>query len=203
MITHFLAADKIRLCYKDDRLWFKMDGQKVALAAPRRALPLSQPDEYIVLSDQHGNEVGVLRRIEDLDSRSQDNLRRALSLAYQVTRILRVLQVEREPISGQVRWRVEVETLEDPGFSPGDFAVPSRTEDNESTRGRFQLLRRNAEDQPLTEGRQLEFRIAGAEDVQTARYPHIYIHDTDGNRYEIQNCEALDIDSRRAAERYF
>lgn len=203
MITHFLAADKIRLCYKEDRLWFKMDGQKVALAAPRRALPLAQPEEYIVLSDQHGNEVGVLRRIDDLDARSQDNLRRALALAYQVTRIVRVLEVEREPISGHVRWRVEVEAAESPDFSPGDFGAQPRVEENDTNRSRFQLLRRNSEEQPSTQGRQVEFHIAGAEDVQTARYPHIYIHDTDGNRYEILNCEALDIESRRASERYF
>ena len=71
----------------------------------------------------------------------------------------------------------------------------------------FRLLRR-----PKTESdgvdsevprREVTFFIAGAEDVQTARYPRIFLSDTDGNRYEVPNCEALDLASRRAAERFF
>lgn len=48
-----------------------------------------------------------------------------------------------------------------------------------------------------------EFTIAGQEDVQTARYPHIFIVDTERRRYEILDCESLDADSRKAAERFF
>ncbi|MBW3637309.1 MAG: DUF1854 domain-containing protein [Armatimonadetes bacterium] len=45
--------------------------------------------------------------------------------------------------------------------------------------------------------------IAGAEDVQTGRYAHIFLTDTSGNRYAIPNSEALDLTSRRMAERFF
>ncbi|RYZ84272.1 MAG: DUF1854 domain-containing protein [Proteobacteria bacterium] len=86
--------------------------------------------------------------------------------------ILRVLDVEREPLSGHITWRVVVEATEN---ETGDsLAAKERT-----------------------------FRLAGAEDIQTARYPHIYFADVDGNRWEIPNCEGMDLASRRASERYF
>ena len=48
-----------------------------------------------------------------------------------------------------------------------------------------------------------EFTINSQDDVATARYPHIYIVDIERRRYEIVNCETLDLESRKAAERFF
>ncbi len=148
------------------------EGGQVELSPPRRALPLSSPDEWIVLCSSAGEELGILRRLSELDRTSREVLRSALERAYRITTILRVLEVEREPLSGQIAWRVEIESSEN--ASEGSSS-----------------------------GRELTFRLAGGEDVQTARYPHIYFTDLEGNRYQIVSCEAMDLASRRASERYF
>ena len=41
----------------------------------------------------------------------------------------------------------------------------------------------------MATGREVTFHIAGNEDVQNARYPRIFITDTEGRRYEVPNCE--------------
>lgn len=153
-------------------LYLEYDSHRVELAAPRRALPLSSPDEWITLSSSRGEELGVIKRLSELDAKSRAALRASLENTYRITTILRVLEVEREPLGGQIVWRVVTQLTED------------TTEDEGS-------------------GREVTFRLAGAEDVQTARYPHIYLADVDGNRYEIPDCEAMDLASRRASERYF
>jgi hypothetical protein len=194
--THFLPPQKLKICHKDGALYLKMDGQKIKMAAPKRALPLSNPDEFIVLFDENGSEIGVLKSLHGLDPLSHERLSEELDGMYSRIPILKVLEVEREPLSGQVRWRVEIEALD------GEEAI-----DIEVTSSPFRLLRRAKNDDEELEieapRREVTFLIAGAEDVQTARYPRIFLSDVEGNRYEIPNCEELDLASRRMAERFF
>lgn len=157
---------------ENDGLMLEYDGKLSELAPPRRALPLSSPEEWILLNSLEGEELGSVRRLSELDSVSRDTLRAALAEAYRITTILRVLDVEREPIGGQITWQVVVESTED-------------------------------EEKGVSSGKDMTFRLAGAEDIQTARYPHIYFADIEGNRWEIVDCEAMDLASRRASERYF
>ncbi len=249
--SHLLAAKNLTLSRRDDgALMFHLDGQTTPLATPKRALPLSDPDKFIVLCDEDGRELGVLRDVNELDAASQEVLREVLSRAYTITRITRVLEVEREALTGQTRWRVEIESdgsganepeeiptvleqLEPSANSSAPSATPSITlngssaattlvaqnsdsndasDSNGSEKDDTKILGRlrrrlrqdksdDGEDAVDTEER--EFLISGQEDVQTARYPHIYIVDTERNRYEIPDCEALDLESRRAAERFF
>ncbi len=160
----------IELRAENGVLRLEHEGKTTKLAPPKRALPLSSPDEWIMLSSTEGEEIGMIRRVSQLDSSSREALEVALEEAYRITTILRVLDVEREPLGGQITWRVVVES--------------SESEDSQS-------------------GRETTFRLAGAEDVQTARYPHIYFSDVDGQRWQIPDCEAMDLASRRASERYF
>lgn len=194
--THFLPPQKIKICQHEGALTLKMDGQKLRLAPPKRALPLTKPDEFIILSNEEGEEIGVIKALSELEPTSRERLSARLEEIYYVTPILKVLDVEREPLSGRVRWRVEVEA------QPGEESLES-----DEKLSAFRLLRRTkpeADDgEPEAPRRELTFFIAGAEDVQTARYPQIFFTDTDGNRYEIPNCEALDLASRRSAERFF
>jgi hypothetical protein len=169
-----LLPPHLRIKHKDGALWLKIDNQGTKLSSPKRALPLSAPDEWIILVDESGEEIGMIRRVDDLEAASRETLREALEDAYRITRIARVLDVEREPLSGHIHWSIEIE----------ETANAPESEDGHVTR-------------------ETSFSIAGAEDVQTARYPQIFITDIDGNRYEIPNCEELDLTSRRAAERYF
>jgi hypothetical protein len=234
------------------RLWKLEDGtlvlkylaargeRKALIAAPRRALPLTDPERWIVFSDNDGTEIGVLPAIDGLDESSQAVLREALRSEYSLERIVRVLEVEREPLSGQTRWRVEIESSQEDApveasnrdgsklasaeLAAPDSTAPQSTGPGESDAepstdasgdGEEKLSRRAKVASLLSLGRdkstaeeaistvEREFTIAGQEDVQTARYPHIFIVDTERRRYEILDCEALDTDSRKAAERFF
>ena len=195
--THFLPAQKLKICRKDSEFFLKMDGQKLKLSPPKRALPLSNPDEFVMLSDENGAEIGMLRSLQELDVDSRDRLEEWLEQIYRVTLIYKVLDVEREPLSGRVRWRVEVEALGDEEAEVIDEKVIS-----------FRLLRRSKPDEdeeslaPTLPRREVTFYVTGNEDVQTARYPRVFFTDTDGNKYEIPNYEALDIASRRLADHY-
>jgi hypothetical protein len=194
--THFLPPQKIKICHHEGVLTLKMDGQKLKLAPPKRALPLTNPDEFIVLTDENGQEIGVIKALRDLEPASRERLSARLEEIYFVMPILRVLDVEREPLSGNVRWRVEVEA------QPGEESLES-----DEKLSAFRLLRRpkleGDEIEPEVPRREITFLIAGGEDIHTARYPQIFFTDTNGNRYEIPNCEALDLASRRASERFF
>ncbi|RYG58523.1 DUF1854 domain-containing protein [bacterium] len=194
--THYLLPQKVKICLNEGELYLKMDGQKIKLAAPKRAMPLSSPDEYIILFDESGTEIGVLKSLHGLDSVSHERLSQRLEEIYRAIPVLKILEVEREPLSGQVRWRVEIEA--DEAEEPIDIEVPSSP---------FRLLRRSKAEGDDVEieapRREVTFLIAGAEDVQTARYPRIFLSDVEGNRYEIPDCESLDLASRRMAERFF
>lgn len=196
--THFLSPAKVKICRREGQLWLKMDGQKVRLAAPKRALPLSQPERFIVLSAHDGGEIGLIKNLAKLAPESRQIVREELERAYEMLRISRILEVEREPLTGQIRWRVEIENGEE--ISP-PMEIPDQK------KGVLRVLSRApkkiVESEPDRIAREREFRLAGGEDVQTARYPQIYLVDTQGRRYEIPNCEALDFASRRAAERFF
>ncbi|MDF2440408.1 MAG: hypothetical protein JWN98_1392 [Abditibacteriota bacterium] len=240
-MTPFLSTDDLKLWQLDDgSLVMKHAGRKTLLSSPRRALPLSNLDEFIVFSDLDGNEVGVLRSIHDLEESSRIVLQEALAREYVLERITRILEVDKEPLTGQTRWRVELEG-EAPGSEPdetanGSTVLQSTSQHSTAHSGKIAVTKTDAhaaeESEDTTKGtvttankvnkmanllhfsrdknveeststREREFYISGQEDVQTARYPHIFIVDTDRNRYEILNCEQLDIESRRLAERFF
>ncbi len=193
--THFLTPQKMKVCRHDGVLLLKIDGQKVPLSAPKRALPHTNPDEYIVLSDADGIEIGVVRALRELEFNSREVLQEILKEIYRATPLLKILDVEREPLSGQIRWRVELEAF-------GDDLVPLP-----ESKSRLRVLRRakgeGDDAPPETPRHEKTFLIAGTEDVQTARYPQIFITDIDGNRYEVSDCESLDLNSRRLSQQYF
>jgi hypothetical protein len=212
--NQFLPTEGLKLWQLEDgSLVMKRECKKTLLAPPRRALPLSNPDEFIVLSDNDGNEVGVIHRIDDLEPASQAVLREALAREYVLERIVRVLEVEREPLSGHTRWRVELahdEAVAEDQTPDENEAWNTQDDEEENGKGRlakmghFLSFNRDKErGVEVVSSHQREFTISGPEDVQTARYPHIFIVDTERHRYEILDCEALDLESRRAAERFF
>jgi hypothetical protein len=201
MQTQFLDTKTLRLKRREGALILVRGEQKTPLAPPRRALPLSNPDEYIVLSDSDGEEIGWLRRVADLEASSRAALEATLKEIYVVTRIARIREVEKEALSGQIRWRVEIARDETDEIAHEDADDADESTPNMGARLMKKLSRDRDETETSSEER--EFFIAGTEDVQSARYPQIFIVDTERNRYVITDCEALDVESRRAAERYF
>ena len=209
--NHFFDAQKIKIKRRDGALVLKLDGQCLKLAPPRRAIPLSAPNEFIVLSDEKGAELGIIRNIADLEPDSRDLLEEALYERYRTIIIERVLSVKRDPISGLIRWAVEIESDSDDepqlpvGVKPSlglrllkKAPAKAKVEtDGVAVAGVDELPGEE------TVGNEVVFHIAGTEDVQNARYPRIFIGDTQGRKYEIPNCEDLDLNSRRLGERYF
>ena len=231
-MTPYISTDDLKLWQLDDgSLVMKHEGRKTLLGPPRRALPLTNPDEFIVLSDLDGNEIGVLRSLSDLEPSVQSVLQEALSREYVLECITRILEVDKEPLTGQTRWRVELVQIEESPAEamPADKTLQSTLDGNKKAElnggpankenadddaektphkvvnkvANFLHFSRDKNVEDSVSAREREFYISGQEDVQTARYPHIFIVDTDRNRYEIINCEELDIESRRLAERFF
>ncbi len=227
--SHFLSPQKIVIKRRDGALILKMDGQCLQMAPPRRAVPLSAPDEFIVLSSEAGEELGVIRRIADLEPDSRELLEDELYQRYKTIVIERVLSVKRDPISGLIRWAVEIESDEsdEPQLAAGlkpslgvRLLKRARTKTTVHTEGTANGAVNGAANNGVSSdadgdaagnplpgeevtGSEVVFYIAGTEDVQNARYPRIFIGDTQGRKYEIPNCEALDLTSRRLGERYF
>ena len=202
---HYLSPQKIKIKRRDGALMLKMDGQCLDLAPPRRAVPLTAPDEFIVLSALDGGEIGIVRRLADLEPDSRALLADELHQIYRRIQILRVIVIKREPMSNMIRWTVEIE---DDGQERDAPVLAEGVKPSVGVRLMKRARSKTAESEAnlpgvLTSGREVTFEIAGTEDVQNARYPRIFITDTQGLRYEIPNCEELDLTSRRLGEKYF
>ena len=211
---HFLAPQKVKIKRRDGALILKLDGQCLKMSPPRRAVPLSAPDEFIVLSNEAGEELGIIRHVSDLEPDSRALLEDELYQRYRTIIIERVLSVKRDVVSGLIRWAVEIERdeHEEPQLAAGlkpilgvrllkkarlKAPAPPASDSNGDAVVADELPGEE------TTGSEVVFHIAGTEDVQNARYPRIFIGDTQGRKYEIPNCEELDLNSRRLGERYF
>lgn len=195
--TNYLTPNRIKIKRRDGQLILKLDGQCLDLAPPRRSLPLSAPDEFIALCDLDGAELGIVRRVADLEPDSRAILEEELERIYRAIIIERVLEIKRDPLSNQIKWRVEIESDDEPAALP--VLKPSL---GLKLRQRARAKSEPEEGEEVS-GREMVFHIAGTEDVANARYPRIFIGDTQGRKYEIPNCEELDLNSRRLGERYF
>lgn len=72
-----------------------------------RALPLSAPDDHIVLRDGGGREVGVLHHLSDLDDEAQALVREQLRRRYFMPQILAIIDVTER--FGSTEWDVETD----------------------------------------------------------------------------------------------
>ena len=74
-------------------LVLEMDGE-ARTVRPVRAFPLTAADEFIILKDEEGEEIGTVRRLSDLDSSSRGVLASELEKAYFTPQILLVNEIE-------------------------------------------------------------------------------------------------------------
>ena len=65
-----------------------------------RAFPLSDPEEWVVLLDSQGREIGTLRNPGDLDPESMVLLREELELRYLTPHVTEVLEIREETAEG-------------------------------------------------------------------------------------------------------
>ncbi len=234
----FLSPENLKIWrIEDDSLVMKIDGHKRFLGPPRRALPISDAERWIIFSDSDGQEIGILPSLDGLPDDTRELLNEQLKREYILERITRIINVEREPLTGQTHWRVELAPPEMPSNEASDVVAEetpraksllqtdlktlvksagsansiggsngATEEDGEKTGALSKvankiLSRDKSDDEPSRLER--TFTISGQEDVAVARYPQIFIVDTERRRYEIPNCDKLDLDSRRAADRFF
>jgi len=94
------------------------DGEPPIEVKPARLFPLTNPTQYIVLSDTEGNEVRTINDIGELDMESGEHLRAELDRTYFLPRIKHVLSLRES--RGILQWSVQTDK------GPREFEVRSR-----------------------------------------------------------------------------
>ncbi|MFH1571848.1 MAG: DUF1854 domain-containing protein [Gemmatimonadota bacterium] len=89
-------------------LFLQVDGAEPAgPLRPRRAFPVSAAGEFIALDDGEGKELGVLRRVTDLDPASRAVVEAELARAYFTATITRIAAIDVE--FHVPHWQVETD----------------------------------------------------------------------------------------------
>jgi len=86
-----------------------------------RAFPLNAPNQFIVVKDSEGEEIGILEHIKHLDSDSQETLLQALEQTYFLPQITKIYSVESN--FHIPKWSVETDR------GPREFEIPSSRRD--------------------------------------------------------------------------
>lgn len=146
--------------------FFRGADQKLYMESPKGtegpltvkwAFPLTRPDKYVVVSDEKGAFVGLLKNYRKLAPDSLAVVKEGLEESYFLPRITRIREIED-------RFRIMVWTV-DTDRGPRRFEVRSRRRD-----------------------------------IRWLSDRHVVIQDVDGNRYEIEDLNALDAKSRDLLE---
>jgi len=83
------------------------DGKIYKAITVLRAFPISALDEFLILNDEDGNEIGTVRDLNELDSESQRVLQDVLNQLYFVAEIIQVNVIEEQ--SHIPKWDVETD----------------------------------------------------------------------------------------------
>ncbi len=73
-------------------------------ATVHRAFPLSSPEEWVVLLDGAGREIGTIQDPSALDARSRDLLAEELDLRYLTPMVQEVVSIAEDALEGGSRW---------------------------------------------------------------------------------------------------
>ena len=105
----FLDLSQLRLeIAPDDTLRVTIEGDRCGRNAQvLRAFPLSSPDEYIVLRDGAGKELGVVEKLSDVKAEQRELLMDALDKQYFLPRVLKIHSLYER--FGSAVWDVETD----------------------------------------------------------------------------------------------
>ncbi len=81
------------------------DGERHEALEPRRLFPVNRPDEYITLLDEKGKEIGVIRKLSDLNEKSLNVINKSLRDYYLVPYITEIISATQK--SGTLIWTVQ------------------------------------------------------------------------------------------------
>lgn len=105
---NFLDTSEIRLFRVGDALRITIEGDRSCLrVVPMYSFPLSVRDQYISLRDMAGDELGMIRRLDELDKDARKLLEEELRKRY-FTPVIREIKSINDKF-GIVEWEVETD----------------------------------------------------------------------------------------------
>lgn len=94
---------------EDGQLWLLCDGQRVKIGKLVRLFPLTDRSHYISVLDTDGNEIGIIKDIQNIESNSRKIIWDELERIYFMPKITRVRRIRHERESGKTVWEVETD----------------------------------------------------------------------------------------------
>ena len=134
---NILDPRKIRI-FRDEPGRLKLifdDNKEVLIKRVVRAFPLTMPWRYIILIDENGREVGLLRDLKCLDEKSMKALKEELERVYFIPKIKKIHRIKEE--FGILIWETETDK------GPRRFEVTSRR--NIKKMGKRRIILRDAD----------------------------------------------------------
>lgn len=83
------------------------NGECYEALEPRRLFPVSNLETYVTLLNKDGEEIAIIRAINDLSEQSKKVIRASLDNYYLVPKITRIISVTEK--YGTLRWEVETD----------------------------------------------------------------------------------------------
>jgi hypothetical protein len=109
MLPNSLTPDRLHLeTAPDGTLRAQIEGDRCGINVQvLRAMPLSAPDELVVLRDGGGKELGLLEKLKDFDASTRQLLQDALENRYFLPKILKINSIYER--FGSAQWEVETD----------------------------------------------------------------------------------------------
>jgi len=129
----FLPQDARFYLNTFDDLSLNVSGQTYDNVTVERAFPLNAPDQFIIVKDDQGNEIGIIEHLYKLPKDSVTILQEALEQTYYLPQITKIHSVETN--FHIPTWKVDTDK------GPREFEIPSSRRDVRVVGGGRVLLR--------------------------------------------------------------
>ena len=105
----FYLTDKDKITVYENNLVNieRENGECYEALEPRRLFPVSNLETYVTLLNKDGEEIAIIRAINDLSEQSKNVIRASLDNYYLVPKITRIISVTEK--YGTLRWEVETD----------------------------------------------------------------------------------------------
>ncbi len=105
----FYLTDKDKITVYENNLVNieRENGECYEALEPRRLFPVSNLETYVTLLNKDGEEIAIIRAINDLSEQSKKVIRASLDNYYLVPKITRIISVTEK--YGTLRWEVETD----------------------------------------------------------------------------------------------
>jgi len=105
---NYLDPGKVRFFRHGDILRVTIENDRSCLrVVPMRAFPVSMRNQYISIRDMKGDELGIIKNLEELDKESQELLEEEIQKRYLTPVIIKINAIHDK--MGIVEWDVETD----------------------------------------------------------------------------------------------